>query len=184
MASVAPAPHRFSVEEYHRMAGAGLFGDDDRVELVEGEIIDMAPIGSRHAACVDRLNRLLVSRLGERAIVRVQSPVRLSDLSEPQPDVAVLAPRRDFYAGAHPGPADVLVVVEVADTTVAWDRGVKVPLYARAGVAEVWLVDLAGETVEVSRQPGAGGYGESHRAGRGDRLEVMGAGIGVDEILG
>lgn len=165
------------------MADAGLFGGNDRVELVEGEIIDMAPIGSRHAACVDRLNRLLVSRLGEGAIVRVQSPVRLDDLSEPQPDVAVLVVRSDFYAGAHPGPADVLVVVEVADTTVGWDRGVKIPLYARAGVAEVWLVDLAAETVEVSRRPGSDGYGESHRAGRGDQLVVMGVSVGVDEIL-
>lgn len=184
MASVAPAPHRFSVDEYHRIADAGLFGDNDHVELVEGEIIDMAPIASRHAACVNRLNRLLVSRLGERAIVSVQSPVRLGDLSEPQPDVAVLSPRSDFYAGSHPGPADVVVVVEVADTTVGWDRGVKVPLYGRAGVVEVWVVDLAAERVEVSRRPGADGYAESHRAGRGDQLEVLGVSVGVDEILG
>lgn len=166
------------------MAEAGLLGVDDRVELVEGEIIDMAPIGSRHAACVDRLTRLFVSRLGERAIVRVQSPVRMGDLSEPQPDVAVLAPRGDFYAGAHPGPDDVVLVVEVADTTLGWDRGVKVPLYARAGVAEVWVVDVGAGVVEVSRRPGPEGYGELRRAGRGEELDVAGATVGVDEILG
>ena len=113
------------------MAEAGLFRPDDRLELVEGEIIDMAPIGSRHAACVNRLSQLLIPRLGERAILRVHGPVRLSDLSEPQPDIAVLAPRDDFYAGGHPGPADVLLVVEVAET-VGWDRDVKMPLYGRA----------------------------------------------------
>lgn len=166
------------------MAAAGLFGEDDRVELVEGEVIDMAPIGSRHAACVDRLTRLLVSRLGERAIVRVQSPVRMGDLSEPQPDVAVLAPRGDFYAAAHPGPADVLVVVEVADSTLGWDRGVKVPLYARAGMAEAWVVDLAAEAVEVSRSPGPDGYAEMRRAGRGEWLDVASVDVAVDEILG
>lgn len=166
------------------MAVAGLFGVDARLELIEGEIIDMAPIGSRHAACVNRLTRLLTSRLGDRAVVSVQSPVRLGDLSEPQPDVAVLAPRDDFYAAAHPGPADIAVLVEVADTTLGWDRGVKVPLYARAGVAEVWVVDLASEVVEVFRQPGLDGYAEVHRAGRGERLDAAGASIGVEEILG
>src|SRR5687768_1102698 len=102
MTSAAPERHRFTVEEYHRMGDTGLFGRDDRVELVEGEIIDMAPVGSRHAACVARLTRLLVSQLGERAIVWVQNPVQIGDLSEPQPDIAVLVPRTDFYAGAHP----------------------------------------------------------------------------------
>lgn len=183
VASIAPGPHRFSVDEYYRMAGAGLFRPDDRLELVEGEIIDMAPVGSRHAACVNRLNRLLGARLGERAIVSVQSPVRLSDLSEPQPDVAVLAPRDDFYARGHPGPADVLLVVEVADTTVGWDRGVKMPLYGRAGVAEAWLVDLAAGAVDVFGAPGPDGYGEVRRASGGEQLAVAGATVGIDEIL-
>ncbi len=166
------------------MAGAGLFGEDDRVELVGGEIIDMAPIGSRHAAAVDRLNRLLVSRLGDRAIVRVQSPIRLDDLSEPQPDVTVLKPRADFYSDDHPGPADILLVVEVADTSAAWDRGVKVPLYAEAGAVEAWVVDLADEVVEVFRSPGAGRYADISRIGRGGTHAVAGVDVGPDEIFG
>ena len=166
------------------MGDTGLFSQDDRVELVEGEIIDMAPVGSRHAACVDRLTRLLVIGLGERAIVRVQNPVRMGDLSEPQPDIAVLAPRSDFYAGAHPGPAEVLLVVEVADTSIGWDRGVKVPMYGRAGVAETWVVDVNAEAVDVWTQPGPDGYAETRRAARGGDLTAVGATVSVDDILG
>lgn len=166
------------------MGDTGLFGQDDRVELVEGEIIDMAPVGSRHAACVDRLTRLLVIRIGERAIVRVQNPVQMGDLSEPQPDIAVLAPRTDFYAGAHPGPADVLLVVEVADTSVGWDRGVKAPMYGRAGVAETWVVDVNTEAVDVWSQPGPDGYAEARHATRGDDLTAVGVTVTVDDILG
>jgi Uma2 family endonuclease len=186
MTSAAPERHRFTVEEYHRMASAGLLGEDDRVELVEGEIIDMAPIGSRHNACVARLTRLLVGRLGERAIVFVQSSVRISDLSEPEPDIAVLVPRDDFYAGAHPGPTAILLVVEVADATVGWDRSVKIPMYGRAGVAEAWVVDLTTETVEIWTEPGPDGYAATRRAGRGDELDVAGVTVTVtvDEILG
>lgn len=166
------------------MGDTGLFGQDDRVELVEGEIIDMTPVGSRHAACVDRLTRLLVTRIGERAIVRVQNPVQIGDLSEPQPDIAVLAPRTDFYAGGHPGPADVLLVVEVADTSVGWDRGVKVPMYGRAGVAETWVVDVNAEAVDVWTQPGPDGYVETRHAARGDDLTAVGVTVTVDDILG
>lgn len=184
VASVAPTPHRFSVKDYYRMVEAGVLREDDRMELVEGEIVDMVPIGSRHAACVARLTRLLVSGLGERAVVWVQNPVRLDDLSEPQPDLAVLGPRDDFYAGAHPGPAEALVVIEVAETTLGWDRRVKVPLYARSGVAEVWVVDLVSEAVEVFRRPGPDGYAEVQRAARGEQLDVAGISVGVDEILG
>lgn len=142
------------------MAEAGIFNEDDRVELLEGEIVDMAAIGSRHAACVKRLNRFFSEQLRERVIVAVQDPVRLSELSEPQPDVVLLRPRPDDYAGGHPGPDDVLLVVEVGDTTAAWDRGRKLPLYAAAGVREVWLVDLPAERVEVCRRPEGPAYGE------------------------
>ncbi len=166
------------------MAGAGLFGEDDRVELVEGEIIDMAPVGSRHAACVARLTRLLVRRLGEEAIISVRSPVRMGDLSEPQPDLAVLVPRDDFYSAALPGPADVLLVVEVSDTTVAWDRGVKIPMYGRAGVAEAWVVDVSSEVIDAWTEPGPDGYAMARQAVRGDELDVAGVTVGVEEILG
>lgn len=176
----------FSVEEYHRMAQAGVFGEDDRLELIEGEIVEMAPIGSRHAACVDRLNRLFSTRVAEQATVRVQSPIRLGDWSEPQPDVALLRPRQDFYASAHPGPEDVLLVVEVAETSAAYDREVKVPLYARHGVPEVWLVDLGAEVVEVFRRPSKDGYLEVQTARRGEKLSprlLPEESLAVEEVL-
>lgn len=158
----------FTVEEYHRMAEAGILGEDDRVELLEGEIVEMAPIGSGHAACVDRLTHLLVRQFAEKAIIRVQNPVRLGERSEPQPDLALLRPRPDFYAKAHPGPEDILLLVEVAETSVGVDREVKLPLFARAGVPEVWLVDLPGERIEVYRKPTPQGYQEVRQVRRGE----------------
>ena len=113
----------FTVDDYYAMAHAGILGEDDRVELIEGEVIQMAPIGSRHQAVVDRLNRLFVSRVGDRAIVRVQGPLRLAPITEPQPDLQLLAPRDDFYAAAHPSQYEALLVVEVADTSLRFDRG-------------------------------------------------------------
>jgi Uma2 family endonuclease len=177
----------FTVEEYCRMAQAGILTEDDRVELIEGEIIEMTPIGSRHAACVDRLNRLFSARAGGQAIVRVQNPIRLGERSEPQPDLALLQFRPDFYASSHPGPQDVLLVVEVAETSADVDREVKLPLYARYGIAETWLVDLAGERVEVYRRPTPQGHEEMERIGRGARVRSQALSdldLGVDEILG
>ena len=160
----------FTVEEYHRMAQAGILGEDDRVELIEGEIVNMAPIGSRHAAVVDRLNRILSRRIGERAIVRVQNPIRLGEHSEPQPDVTLLRPREDFYASAHPGPEDVLLLIEVAETSAEYDREIKIPLYARFGIGEVWLVDLEGKAIGVYRNPSPEGYREVQTLGHGAHL--------------
>jgi Uma2 family endonuclease len=165
------APRRlFTVREFHRMAEAGVFSEDDRVELLAGEIVEMTPIGSRHAACVKRLNAMLSSCVGMSLIVSVQDPIELGDHSEPQPDLAVLRFRPDFYRDAHPGPADVVLVVEVADTSAETDRVDKVPLYARAGIPEVWLVDLGSRLVDVYRQPSPGAYRDHRRAGPGDRL--------------
>ena len=127
---------RFTVEEYDRIAEAGVLTEDDRVELIDGAIVMMAPIGARHAGTVNYLTRLWTSRLGERAIVQVQNLVRLDLYSKPQPDIALLRPRGDFYRAAHPGPEDVLLVVDVADTSTEADRRVKMPLYARAAVRE------------------------------------------------
>ena len=162
--------HRFTAEEYHQMAQAGILHEDDQVELLEGEIVEMAPIGSRHAACVARLTQVFSQRLTGRAIVWVQNPIRLSEHSEPQPDLTLLRPRPDFYATAHPEPEDVLLVVEVAQTSEDYDRDVKIPIYARYGISEVWLVDLAGESVEVNRMPGPEGYREVQRIGRGGHV--------------
>ncbi len=178
---------RFTADEYHRMGQAGILGEDDRLELLEGEIVEMAPIGSRHQATVDRLNRLFSARAGEEAMVRVQGPVRLGEDSEPQPDLVLLRRRSDFYASAHPGPDDVLLLVEVSDTTAEYDREVKAPLYARRGVVEVWLVDLEAEAIDVYRGPTAQGYHEVSRLGRGDDVSsqaIHQLEVAVDEVLG
>lgn len=160
----------FTVEEYHRMGAAGILSEDDRVELIEGEIVEMTPIGSRHASCVMRLNQLFSQRLGQRALVSVQNLIRLGERSEPQPDLALLRTRPDFYAQAHPEPRDVLLLVEVAETSGAYDREVKVPLYARAGIGEVWLVGLEYAGIEVYRQPGPQAYQLVQRVGPEARL--------------
>jgi Uma2 family endonuclease len=151
--------HRLNVDDYYRMAEAGILGEDDRVELIDGELIDMAPIGQGHAATVNRLNRALVMAFGDQAIVSVQNPVRLNRFSEPQPDFAVFRPRADFYeTGERPGPLDTLLVIEVADSSLRYDRAVKLPLYARAGIGEVWIVDLHRRVVDVHRTPAGDGY--------------------------
>ena len=178
---------RFTVDEYHRMAEAGILGEDDRVELLEGEIVEMSPIGWRHQACVDRLTQWLVPALQGRAILRPQGPIRLGEDSAPQPDLVVLRPRADFYAEGGPGPGDVLWLVEISDTSLRYDRDVKVPLYARYGIPEVWLVDLEGEQVLVYRDPRSeGGYRLAEVFGRGARLAPRAfpdLELAVDEIL-
>lgn len=156
--AMAVARHRFTVAEYHRMGEAGILGEDERVELIDGEIVDMTPIGRRHQACVDRRNDLLVSSLRGRAIVRVQGSLRLDEHSEPQPDLVLLRYRPDYYATSDAGPADTLLVIEVAETSARYDRRVKVPLYARAGIPEVWLVDVDAGRVATYREPDPQGY--------------------------
>ncbi len=168
--NTTPYRHRFTVDEFYRMLDAGIFTEDDRVELIEGDIVTMTPIGARHAACVKRLNALLNRVLGERAIIGVQDPLRLDEKNEVLPDITVLRFRPDFYAEAHPGPGDVLLVVEVAKTSLAYDREVKVALYARYGVPEYWLVNLQDNVVEVYRRPFAQGYKETLVFAKGDTL--------------
>jgi len=177
---------RFTVGEYHRLAEAGILREDDRVELLEGEIFEMSPINSRHASCVTRLNHLLQDRAKGRAIVNVQNPIRLSDYSEPQPDVALLVPRTDFYRDALPTPRDVLLVIEVCETSGEFDRRVKLPLYAKAGIPEVWIVDLSREQIEVHRDPKLEGYQQSQIVGRGQTLtaQLLALELTVAEILG
>jgi Uma2 family endonuclease len=178
--------HKFTVEEYHKMAEAGVFSEDDHVELLEGEIVKMTPIGSRHAACVARLTALF-SKLQGKAIVWIQNPIRLDEHSEPQPDLALLRPRADFYAQIHPGPEEVLLLIEVAETSAESDRAVKIPLYAEAGIREAWLVNLQEELVEVHRKPSSQGYGEVKQAQRGQRLALEAfpkVDLAVEDILG
>lgn len=179
--------HLFTVEEYHRIGEAGLLAPDQRVELLRGEIIEGTPIGSGHASTVDRLTRLLVLATGDRAVVRVQGPVQLSELSEPQPDLALLRPRSDFYQASHPGPADVFLLVEVADTTRRWDRTVKRPLYAGAGIPEVWIVDLAARVVEVCVDPAPEGYRQVRQVPPGASVSPVAfadLAVAVADILG
>lgn len=151
--------HKLTVDDYYRMADAGILHEDDRVELIDGEIIDMAPIGQDHSASVNGLNRELVVACGDHAIVSVQNPVRIDRLNEPQPDFAVFRPRADQYRrGERAGSSDALLLVEVADSSLRFDRTVKLPLYARAGVAELWIVDLHRRVVDVYRDPAGDAY--------------------------
>ena len=185
--SVEIARRAFNVAEYYRMAEAGILHEDDRVELLDGEIVTMSPIGSRHAASVDRLNHLFARAVGGAAIVRVQNPIRLSDFSEPQPDLALLRARDDFYREEHPTPADVLLVVEVAETSTLRDREAKLPLYAAAGIPEVWLIDAVESEIDVHLEPKSGTYRSTRRPARGESLspqELPGVRVAVDAILG
>lgn len=178
--SLPLARYRFTVDDYYRLAQAGILGEDDRVELIEGEIVMMTPIGSRHAACVSRTTRLLVGILGDRAIARVQLPVRLDDHSEPEPDVCLARPRGDEYATGHPGPADLLLLIEVSDSSLAYDRGVKLPLYGRSGVPAVWILDLGRSLVEAYSGPSLDGYLERRTLRAGDRLAIPGTDVSID----
>jgi Uma2 family endonuclease len=176
---------RFTVHEYHRMGEVGILHEDDRVELIEGEIVEMASIGTRHFTCVNGLTRLLVRGVGDAAIVSVQNPVRLDERTEPQPDLGVLRVRD--YRESLPMPEDVLFLIEVSDTTLSYDRGVKLPLYARAGIPEVWIVDLASELIERHTVPSANGYRSFLRAQRGETIEPAALpelAIRVDAVLG
>ncbi len=148
--ALSPTTHRFTVKDYHRMAEADIFEPDDRVELIDGEVFELPPMGSRHAAGVSRLNHHL-RRVGDEAIVSVQSPVQIGELSEPQPDLAILRFRDDFYENHHPMPPDIHLVIEVADTSLRHDLVRKAPLYVAGGVPEVWVVDLVAEVVHVIR---------------------------------
>jgi Uma2 family endonuclease len=156
-----PRRHRISVDEYHRMAESGSFAPDARVELIDGEIIDMPPIGITHAGAVDQLYTLLHRALGERAIVRCQSSVQLGDCSEPQPDFVVLAPRKTFYKDRRPTADDTLLVIEVSDSTLEKDLRRKMMLYARHGIREYWVVDLVSLRLHVFRNPTDAGYAQA-----------------------
>jgi Uma2 family endonuclease len=150
--------HRLTVADYYRMGETGILAPDARVELIEGEIIDMSPIGSPYAGTVDYMADVLRSACGRQAIVRTQNPVFLDLHSEPQPDIALLRPRLDFYRSSHPTPADVFLIVEVSDSSLAYDTQIKLPLYARHGIPEVWLVDLPNRRFIVHRTPTPAGF--------------------------
>ncbi len=150
--------HRFTVDDYYRMADTGVIPPGARVELIEGQIVDMMPIGPFHSGTVNRLTRLLTRLSRGRWLVSVQNPIRLSEHSEPQPDLALLRPVDDDYTSRHPGAEDVFWLVEVADSTLEFDRTEKLPIYARAGIPEIWLLNLMEEALEIFREPAFTGY--------------------------
>jgi Uma2 family endonuclease len=169
------------------MNEAGILTEDDRVELINGEIIEMSPIGRKHSACVNRLNSIFSQLLGKRVIVAVQNPITLDNFSEPQPDIALLKPREDFYESAHPQPSDVFLLIEVADSSFEYDRDIKIPLYAANGIVEVWLVDIIEQKIIVYRQPTENTYSKIKTLQRGEILDILAfpeIKITVDSILG
>jgi Uma2 family endonuclease len=168
MAVHAPK-HAFTVEEYHRMAEAGIFTEDDRVELVEGEVLEMAAIGRRHAGIVNRLTRIFSRGLGDRAVITVQNPVELGDRSEPEPDLSIARPRSDFYGESHPTPAEIFLLVEVTDTSHQYDQH-KIAVSAHHGVPETWQVNVEENSVTVFREPSAEGYRAVTRVSPGESL--------------
>jgi Uma2 family endonuclease len=179
--------YRFTVDQYHRMGEAGIFSPDCRVELIDGEIFEMSPINPWHSGVVNWLNHRFVTGLGGRAVVHIQNPTIVDRRSEPQPDLMLLTPRADFYRTAHPTPEDALLVIEVAETSLAHDRRRKLPLYARTGVSEVWIVNRRADAIDVFRAPSATGYATPLRRSRGE--EVVPAAfpdlrLSVDDILG
>lgn len=186
-AAAAIPRHRFTVDDFARLGEAGIFAEDDRVELIDGEIRDMTPIGPPHAWIVNRLLRRLVLQLADRAWVSAQNPLRLDGHTEPQPDLVVARGGEDDYAERHPEAGDVLFVVEVADSSLRYDRAEKMPRYARAGIPEAWLVDVAGRAVTVCTVPGPGGYAREQVFRPGAAIEsaaVAGLRVAVDQIVG
>jgi Uma2 family endonuclease len=179
-------PRQWTAAEYHRLAEVGVLHEDDRVELIDGAIVEMSPIGARHAARVNAIAHLLRERAGRRCLVSAQNPIRLSERSEPQPDVTLLRWRDDFYRGELPPPAEVLLVIEVADSSLLADRSVKLPLYGRAGIREAWLVDLAGGVIEEHAAPSSEGYDRRrlHRSGEISVAAIPELAVSVAEVLG
>ncbi|MGH8934405.1 MAG: Uma2 family endonuclease [Egibacteraceae bacterium] len=188
--SAEPTPElrwRFTVDEYERMGQVGIFGEDDRVELLDGEIVNMTPIGPLHAGTVNYLAELLFRRPAGRAIVIVQNPLRLAPYSEPQPDIVVARRRDDYYRLGHPTAGDILLAIEVSDSSLRTDRKIKVPLYAYAGVPELWLADLAGRAVTVHTEPRNGAYAQVRTAHPGESLTpcmIPDLTVAVSEIFG
>jgi Uma2 family endonuclease len=161
---------RFTADEYHRMAEVGILAPRDRVELIDGEIVVMTPIGSRHNACVSSANRALIYAVGDLAIVQPQGSVRLDLFYEPEPDLALLRPQADFYATRYRTPGDVLLVIEIADSSLAYDRDMKAPIYAMAGIGEYWLADLIANAVWRYSNPERGAYQRVEEYHRGESI--------------
>ncbi|MFN8487151.1 MAG: Uma2 family endonuclease [Caldilineaceae bacterium] len=186
-AAVQFTRHKFTVDDYYKMLETGILTEADRVELIDGEVCEMSPIDPIHAACIDRLNRLLNRQLGDEVIVRVQNPIRLHDYTEPIPDLALVRERDDFYEQQHPTPSEILLVIEVANTSVVSDRKEKLPRYAAANIPEVWLVNIARRTIEQYAAPAADRYTEQQVLGQGQVLTaraIENLELPIDRIFG
>ncbi len=176
--------HRFTVGEYHRMGEAGIFAEDDRVELIDGEVVEMTPISWRHAHCVRQLINILPGLVGDRYLVDAQNPIALGEHGEPQPDVVLLD--GGLAAGRLPIPDEVALAVEVAESSLEFDRNVKLPWYGEAGIQEVWIANLRDDLMEVYSDPGPQGYRSTHRVGRGERMvsaTVQGLALDLAQII-
>jgi Uma2 family endonuclease len=177
---------RFTADEYQRMGQVGILSEDDRVELIDGEVLAMTPIGARHNACVNHGNRALVNACGDDAIVQSQGSVRLDTYSEPEPDLVLLRPRTDFYATHLPGPDDIFLIIEIADSSLDYDRDVKAPMFAMAGIPEYWLADLNANVVWRYWSPERGAYQRVEEYRRGQSiapLQLPACAIAVDVLL-
>ena len=181
------ARYRFSVADYYRLEEAGVLKPDARVELLDGRIIDMSPIGPRHGGSVNRLIRLFSRLSAGRWLVSAQNPVHLNEYSEPQPDLMLLRPAEDDYTSRHPRPEDVYLLIEVADVSLEFDRKEKLPAYGRAGISEVWILNLGAKGLEVYREPHFSGYGSQRTLRVGDTaapLAFPDAVVQIAELLG
>jgi Uma2 family endonuclease len=177
----APARHRIDVDAYYKMAEAGILPNAHRIELIDGEIFDMPAIGSPHAAVTNRLNRHFARAVADGlTLVSVQNPLRLDAYNEPEPDLVLLRPRADDYRDSHPGAADVLLVIEVSESSLTYDRGTKLALYAKFSVPEVWIVDLLGAAIEVYREPKEGAYSSRQRLTGGTLAPALLPGVKID----
>jgi Uma2 family endonuclease len=177
---------KFTLEEYHRLGDMGFLGEDDRVELIDGEIIEMSPIGKKHNACINRNTRTLIQKLGDKAIVSVQNSVNILE-NEPLPDIAILQPNPTYYADRLATAEDMLLIIEVADSSLAYDQEIKAPKYARAGVQELWIVDLNDDMIWVYRKPSEKSYLDLKAHQRGETITLLAFSdltLAVNDILG
>lgn len=184
--SIQLAKRLLTVAEYHKMAEVGILDEDDRVELINGEIIEMSPIGKLHVNRVNRITSVFKKLPDEKAILSVQNPVSIAPYSEPEPDISLLEFRADFYEDQLPSAENVLLVIEVADTSLGYDREVKKPLFAAAGIPELWIVNIEDEQVEVYKNPQNGDYTNRQDYRRGDTIfiERLGFEVNTERILG
>lgn len=175
-----------NVSEYHGMAEAGILKPQDKVELIHGEILEMSPIGSKHAAIVVKLNKLFNHIISDDQLISIQNPICINDLNEPEPDISVLKAKADFYAESHPKGTDTLLVIEVSDSTLSYDKEIKLPLYATGGVPEYWIINLQKNEIEVHRSPEGDVYKRIQIAQQGDTIELMfnNQSIEVNQLLG